>query len=51
VTGADQHRLTGRTNKPEVTGARRGENDAVLVRMPEAIKKRDFFAMKRCFFS
>jgi len=40
-----------KTDKREVTGARRGEHEAVLVVMSTSSKKGDFFARERCFFS
>jgi len=47
VTGAGQCVI--RTNKREVTGAKRGENEAVLVQGLEPSKKRDFFARRGVF--
>jgi len=40
-----------RAKKREVTGAKRGENGAVLMYGLKPSKKGNFFAMERCFFS
>jgi len=38
------------TNETEVTGAKRGENEAVLVRMSEPSEEGRLFRKERCFF-
>jgi hypothetical protein len=49
VTGAGQWMTT--TNKTEVTGAKKGENEAVLMRMLEPSRKGSLFCQERCLFS
>jgi hypothetical protein len=48
-TGAGQ--VLARTEKRDVTGARRGENETVLVRISQPREKGGFFPKERCFFS
>ena len=38
-------------NKTEVAGAKRAENEVMLVRWSELSKKDGFFCKERCFFS